>query len=193
MKILLSLFLFSNLCFSQNNSWTRLNKSAHAIGFCIYNINESYCNQHKVSLDKYKKEAKDKEEVYYFLMKEDWAKKRVTEWAKQQQNNSNTQILIFDINQGFKHRNKNNSKKINNRFYIVDIEDELTLKIGHKGNSISISHNKPNMLENSLWREFISGRLRLVKKKVELNAFAKSKPKKRQLLFKKTTKRGIAN
>jgi hypothetical protein len=186
MKLLFSLFLFSSLCYAQNNNWDKLKKSAHSIGFCIYNINEPHCNKHEATLKKYEENAKEDEDVYYFLLKEDWAKKRLTEWAEQQQGNLKTHILLFDINQGFKYRNELNSPKANSRFYILDLKDELTLKIGYKRYSLTISHNnEPNILENSLWREFMSGRLGLLKKKIEFNAFSKSKPKKRLKVFKK--------
>lgn len=186
MKLLLSLFLFSSLCYAQNNNWDRLKKSAHNIGFCVYNINQTFCNAHQSLKTKYEQETKEDEDVYYFLMQEDWAKKRITDWAEQQQGNPKTHILLFDINQGFMHRNKSNSPKANSRFYILDLKNELILKTGYKGYDLTISHNnKPNILENSLWREFMSGRLGLLKKKIEFNAFSKSKPRKPLKVFKK--------
>ncbi|WP_452596658.1 hypothetical protein [Pontimicrobium sp. MEBiC01747] len=183
MKLILSLILFSSLSYAQNNNWAKLKKSAHAIGFCIYNINEAYCNEHKAILNKH--EGEEDEEVHYFLMKEKWAKKRITDWAQQQKSHAKTHILLFDINQGFKYKNKLNNKKTNNRFYIIDLKDQLILKIGYKKYNITISNNKPNILENSLWREFMSGRLGLLKKRIEFNAFSKSKPNRHLKKFKK--------
>ena len=147
MKLLLSLFLFSSLCYAQNNNWDRLKKSAHDIGFCVYSINERHCNEHQDTLSKYENEADEDKDVYYFLMKEDWAKKRITEWAKQQQGDPKTHILLFDINQGFEYKTKQNRPRANRSFFILDLKDELTLKIGYKGYDLTISHNNtPNML-----------------------------------------------
>ena len=186
MKLLLSLFFCSSLCYAQNNNWNKLKKSAHNIGLCVYNINEAHCTEHETAQKKYEEKANEDEDVYYFLMTKKWAKKRLTEWAKQQQGDAKTQILLFDINQGFEYQSKSNNPKANNRFYILDLKDELTLKIGHKGYHLIISHNNaPNMLENSLWREFMSGRLGLLKKEIEFSAFSKSNPKKRLKTFKK--------
>ncbi len=187
-----SLLLFFNISHTQENrdTWKALKESAHEIGFCVYNVNESFCDEHKIAKAKYEEEASEEEDVNYFVMKEEWAKKRMKDWAVKQALDENALLLVFDIDQGYENRERKSYLKPNYKYFILNLKDNLEFKIEKRSKKkvfrCTISHKqKPNMLENSLWREFMTGRFGLLKKSVEFNVFSKSKVKRRLKSFKR--------
>lgn len=189
-KTFLLVFMICNTLQAQNNAvWNELKASVHKIGFCIYNVNEAFCKEHKEARAKYEMESSEDEDVNYFAMKEEWAKKRVKGWAKKQMLDENALLLLFDIDQGYKYKFKKNRVKPNNKYFILNLKDDLSFKIKRLSKKqalkCAISHrSKPNMLENTLWREFMTGRLGLIKNNVEFNVLARSKMRKKIKAFK---------
>lgn len=192
-------FFFYLTSFSQNKAeWSKLLESAHDIGYCLYNVNQEFCNDHIATQNRLINEMpEDQPEVTYFVMEQEWAKERVTEWAKRYTNwenssqlNKNNLVLFFDINQSYIQFNSLREIKSHSSFFIVNLEDDLKFKInkGYKNLALncSIYHDsEPNMLYNILWREFMSGRLGLLENKVEFGIASDFKIRKKFRVFKR--------
>jgi len=193
MKIIIPLFLLLTISFgfAQNNSnWKALKKSAHDIGYCIYNVNEVFCSNHESIKSKYEQELQEEEELYYFVMKEDWAKQRVIDWAKQESLKNKYLVLFFDINQIYYLKEKDSNIRPNNSFFILDLEQEFEFKVFGKFKNKIIKcflyqKTDDKILQNTFWREFMTGRLGLINNSVKFNMFSKSGIQKKYKRFKR--------
>lgn len=200
----ISLFL-GLLTFSQNNvEWDELLDSAHNIGYCLYNVNQQFCNEHIATQNRLVSEApEDEPEIHYFVMEEQWAKERVEGWIERVTNwendmtmNKANLVLFFDINQYYIHFDSLRKIKSDSgffgysSFFVVNLEDDLKFKInkGYKDSALNCSvyhDSEPNMLYNILWREFMSGRLGLLENKIEFGIASDSKIRKKFRIFKR--------
>ncbi|WP_299125346.1 hypothetical protein [uncultured Winogradskyella sp.] len=199
------LFFFSVVSYSQTKEdWDKLLDSPHNIGYCLYNVNQQFCNEHIATQNRIISEAsEDEPEIHYFVMEEKWARERVTEWAERVthwENNTRLNkadlLLLFDINQYYIHFDllrqiKSESSFFgHSSFFVVNLEDDLKFKInkGYKNLALncSIYHDsEPNMLYNIMWREFMSGRLGLLENEVEFGIASDFKIRKKFRRFKR--------
>ncbi|MEH6538211.1 MAG: hypothetical protein V7719_17575 [Psychroserpens sp.] len=191
MRYFCFLLLFSvSLCAQNNSHWEKLIESAHNVGFCLYNTEEVFCNIHQAKYDDLQKNRTDEEEeLHYFVMKEDWAEYRVTDWAQRQSLSKASLVLFFNVNQGFESDFGGIATRPSG-FFVVSLGDTLNFKIkrSYKKQALSCSifhKSKPNMLSNILWREFMSGRLGLIENKVEFLVYNNDNIKKKYKIFKK--------
>jgi len=185
------IFLFSFSVYAQNNSeWKKLLSSAHQVGFCLYNSKDSFCNSHKFRFNELKENLKIEEnDLHYFTMKEEWANKRLSDWVEVNNLPKESLVLFFNINQGF----ESDLGKIGNKpsgFFIASLKDNLQFKIleiyKKQAMRCAIFHkNKPNILFNNLWREFMSGRLGLIENKIEFAIYNEKKIQKKFKKFKR--------
>ncbi|MBO6881429.1 hypothetical protein [Winogradskyella sp.] len=205
MKSLITLLIlfFCLTCYSlNNNDWDELIESAHDIGYCLYNVNKKFCNQHIEEYNRLVKETEDVEpEVHHFVMREEWAKNRVTTWAErvtgwEDRTNLDAKnlVLFFSIPQDLVGDIPIATVETASSFFVVNLEDDLKFSVDKSYKKIamncSISHKgKPNMLYNIFWREFMSGRLGLVKNEVEFTVSSGSKVKKKFRVFRRRFKR----
>ena len=193
------LLCFSSTSYSQNESdWGKLVESAHKIGYCLYNINQQFCDVHIAEYERLVEEASKVEpEEHYFVMREEWAKERVINWAERVSGWENKTklkvenlLLFFKIPQDTIDEVPIATIETTFAFFVVNLEDDLkfSIKKRHKNVALncSISHKvEPNMLWNILWREFMSGRLGLLKNNVEFTVFSHSKIRKKFRIFKR--------
>lgn len=204
-KIFYISFFVGLISFSQNESeWNTLLESAHNIGYCLYNVNQHFCNEHIATLNRLITEApEDEPEIHYFIMKEEWAKKRITEWAERVTKwendtklNNNKLVLFFDVNQYYIHFDSLRQIKSDSSFFghssffVVNLEDDLKFKINKSYKNLalncSVYHNsEPNILFNIMWREFMSGRYGLLENKIEFGIASNSKIRKKFRIFKR--------
>ncbi|WP_156112492.1 hypothetical protein [Lacinutrix jangbogonensis] len=180
--IFIAFFISLSVCAQSDSEWKKLIKSAHNIGFCVYNTNQVFCDLHKSRYQELEKNySNEDKEFFYVTMKEEWAKKRVVDWAKNQSIAKEYLILLFDINQGFEN-DYDDYRRARFGFFVINLKDDLqfeVLRIYDKQpiRCIVYHENEPNILCNSLWREFMSGRLGALEKKVEFLVYNKNKRK----------------
>lgn len=171
--LILCFLLFSNLSFSQNeestkqdsSSWIVLKNAAHEIGFCIFHPSQNHCTDHLGELAKREKASPDDIEVHYFEMKKEWAQNRLDKWAERQNQPVEDFLILFDISQ--KHSlDRSEPEKITNSyrgFVLMDLTNTIDFTFHKKNKSESImmikSDEKNALMENFLWREFMTGRL----------------------------------
>nr|WP_321237344.1 hypothetical protein [uncultured Psychroserpens sp.] len=186
----LALLISMPVCAQNNSDWDKLIASAHAIGFCLYNTEEVFCDLHASRYDELEKKRNvEDEELHYFIMKEGWAKKRVADWAERQSLARETMVLFFDISQGF----ETDYGSIRHKpfgFFVVSLDDDLKFKVlktyKKQAMSCAVFHeSKPNILANILWREFMSGRLGLLDNNVEFLVYNEANIRKKFKVFKK--------
>ena len=172
-NFLWTLLLWTAIVGAQSNSnWNTLISSAHEIGYCLYHLDEVFCNAHLSRYNELLKNSESHEdELNYFTMKEEWARKRIEDWANSQALPKASLLLFFNINQGFEgDTGKFNSKP--HGFFIVSLKNDLQFKVLNRYKKLalmcSIFHkDKPNILYNIMWREFMSGRIGLIENEVE--------------------------
>lgn len=204
-KVFYGLLLIGLTSFSQNkDEWHQLLESAHNVGYCLYNVNQQFCNDHLATQNRLISEApEDEPEIHYFVMEEQWAKERVIDWAERVTNwendtvlNEDDLVLFFDVNQHYIHFDslihiKSDSEFFgHSNFFVVNFNDDLKFKINKRYKNLalncSIYHDKePNMLYNIMWREFMSGRYGLLENKVEFGMASDSKIRKKFRIFKR--------
>ncbi|WP_412561504.1 hypothetical protein [Winogradskyella sp. MIT101101] len=196
-------FFYCFINYSQSTSeWNRLLESSHEIGYCLYNINQKFCSKHIEAYNHLVKETEDVEpEVHHFVMREEWAKNRVTTWAERVTGwedrtklDVKNLVLFFSIPQDLVGDIPIATVETVSSFFVVNLEDDLKFSVEKSYKKIamncSISHKgKPNMLYNIFWREFMSGRLGLVKNEVEFTVSSGSKVKKKFRVFRRRFKR----
>ncbi len=178
--IFFSLFL-SNFSFCQNeklatqdSSFILLKNAAHDIGFCIYHSSQNHCTDHSDEFAKRDKNTPEDEETFYFEMKKGWAQNRLDEWGKQQEQSVEDFLILFDVAQRHSLDTLEAGQTTNSYrgFVLIDLTDtiDFTFNKKNKGESIMTikSDGKNALMENFLWREFMSGRLGRFNPKIEL-------------------------
>ncbi|WP_340077527.1 hypothetical protein [Leptobacterium sp. I13] len=176
-------FTISMLSQEKNQEWQQLKEAAHAIGYCTYHSNMSYCNEHIPEKNKREKKANKDEDVYYFLMEEEWATTRVKEWATKQQNDPENYLIMFDILQGESINGQKTIQKPYNSFFILNLTDPIVIGLSSNMDgsiarvSIKVRNNNGLILENTLWREFISNRTGLIQKNISFTIHSENQAK----------------
>lgn len=154
----------------KREQWQRLKEASHAIGFCVYNTDMPFCNDHELEKEKREQAASKDDEVFYFIMKKEWAAPRVAKWAQRQHKTPSSGLILFDIRQGKKPANVTRPQRPYNSFLLLSLSDSIAFNAWrtHDEYTAAFIVNSPgeqSMLENGLWREFMTGRLgRLVDK-----------------------------
>lgn len=203
MKLLVAYLLFFATLgsFSQNTTnkqWDNILHSAHNLGYCLYNVNQQFCNAHIIKHEQLAKEMSTNElEINCFIMKEEWAKQRVENWAERVSGWKNRTklsvenlVLFFRISQDNIGEVPIATIETASAFFVVNLEDDLKFFVRKSYKNIAlncvISHKqKPNILWNILWREFTSGRQGLLKNEVEFTVFSNSKIRRNFRIFKR--------
>lgn len=197
-------FIFSNFSFCQSEksnlsdsiAWESLKIVAHEIGFCIYHSSEKHCAEHSGELTKREKTASPDLEVFYFEMKKEWAEKRLTEWSKRQEQPVENFLILFDVAQS-KPSEETETETFNlfRGFVLIDLTDTIDFVFLEKKqarNKMAIKSDGQNaLMENVLWREFMTGRLGRFSNHIEFGLIGKNaetdfeKFKKAFLIFQK--------
>lgn len=186
--LILCSLLSSNLSFCQNertmkqdsSSWIALKNTAHQIGFCIYHPSRNYCTDHSGELAKREKENTEDLDVYYFEMKKEWAQNRLDEWAKRQEQPVEDFLILFDVSQKHSLDKSEPEKTINSYrgFVLIDLTDTIDYSFHkkNKGESMMMikSDGKNALMENFLWREFMTGRLGRYTQKIDFKLIGKN-------------------
>lgn len=187
MKFHLSLFLILScvkISFCQTTSpdslaWLNLNNAAHQIGFCIYHPSKSHCKNHSNELAKREKTAPVDLDVYYFEIKKEWAQDRLNDWSERQAQPAENFLILFDIAQN-KPSEKSETETFNlfRGFVLIDLTDTIDFTFQKKDlnqSMMSIESDEKNaLMENTLWREFMTGRLGRFSPKIEFELMGKN-------------------
>ncbi len=179
--IVISLCLIS---FSKSNSqdlfqkWGDLKVAAHQIGFCVYNTEMPFCNEHHAEKLKRQQEAGE-EEVDYFVMTEEWASQRISKWSERQKRDRESGVILFDIRQGKHPAGVTSNRKPYNSFVLFSLSDSIHFRnpriISAHGAMVTVTCKEQGViLENVLWREFMTGRLGRLVKSTSFNILTKS-------------------
>jgi hypothetical protein len=189
-KFILFIFLlFSNLSFSQNedstiqdsSSWIVLKNAAHKIGFCIYHPSKNYCSDHSNEFAERDKNTPEDEETYYFEMKKEWAQNRLDKWAERHEQPVENLLILFDVSQKHSLNKSEPEKTINSDrgFVWIDLTDtiDFTFHKKNKGESMMMikSDGKNALMENFLWREFMTGRLGRFNPKIDFKLIGENR------------------
>lgn len=160
--------IFLNLSCSQqkriiqqdSTSWDSLKNAAHQIGFCIYHSSHNHCTDHSDEFAKREKETPDDMDTYYFEMKKEWAENRLDEWSKRQEQPVENFLILFDVAQDFSlEKTKPETYNSFKGFILIDLTDSIEFVFFNKNKIIIKSDEKNALMENTLWREFMTGRL----------------------------------
>ncbi|MFD0864075.1 hypothetical protein ACFQ1M_17810 [Sungkyunkwania multivorans] len=161
--------------FSQEDlkEWTGLKDAAHDIGFCVFHLDMPFCDAHIEELERRQEEAGEDTDVYYFLMKEKWASKRIIDWAQRFEHDGKDGLLLFDIRQNRSPKNSKHYEKSSNNFMLFSLKDSIQFAPARRLSEDKVivtvlAEKDATILENVLWREFMSGRLGLLSKKILL-------------------------
>jgi|GEM_PF-1164316 hypothetical protein len=169
-KIVIILFyFFSNITFGQtedkiNSNWNNFKNAAHQIGFCIYHSSKNHCTDHSDELAEREKKETEDFDGYYFEMKKEWAQNRLQEWEKRQEQPAENFLILFDVAQK-KSFEKSATETFNlfRGFILIDLTDTIDFTFQKKDLNLSMmtieSDGKNALMENILWREFMTGRL----------------------------------
>ena len=184
--ILLSL-LIANFSFCQNektteqdSTWVTLKSTAHEIGFCIYHPSKNHCTDHSGEFAEREKTTTEDLDTYYFEMKKEWAQNRLEEWGKRQEQPAEDFLILFDVSQ------KSLSEKLEKEtinsyrgFVLIDLTDtiDFTFHKKNKGESMMMikSDGENALMENFLWREFMTGRLGRFNPKIDFKLLGKNR------------------
>ncbi|MFK8006540.1 MAG: hypothetical protein AB8H03_09220 [Saprospiraceae bacterium] len=182
-KIVFVIFSFlANLTFGQtrnniNSDWNGLKNAAHQIGFCIYHPSKKHCKDHSNELTKREKSAPEDLDIYYFEMKKEWAQNRLNKWSEQQAQPTENFLILFDIAQN-KPSEKLATETFNlfRGFVLIDLTDSIQFIFSKKEkNKMTIkSDGKNALMENTLWREFMTGRLGRFSNNIEFDLIGKN-------------------
>lgn len=156
-----------------SETWNSFKESAHRIGFCIYQMQQEFCNKHAKTKQELEKISlpESLDEVYYFLINPNWANNRLSNLAK---NNQSNYLILFDIDQKSFKKLYDSTKTSNsyNMLSIIDLKQEYQFKTYRETDSLItfyISSNKKNsILTNTMWREFMSNRLGRLETEIEI-------------------------
>lgn len=148
----------------QDSSWLNLKTTAHQIGFCIYHSSQNHCVEHANEFAKRKKTSPEDIEVHYFEMKKEWAESRLNKWAERQGQPVDNFMIFFDVAQKSSlERTDHETVSSYFGFVIIDLTDSIYFnlqKIENNKSKITIASDDENaMMENFLWREFMTRRL----------------------------------
>ena len=182
--IIILLCFFSNIAFGQtvnkiNSDWNDLKKAAHQIGFCVFQSDQEICDEHKNELAKREKTAPEDQEVYYFEMKKEWAQNRLTKWSERQEQPIEDFIILFDVAQKSS-LEKSTTETFNlfRGFILMDLTDTIDFTFHKKDLNQSMmnieSDEKNALMENALWREFMTGRLGRFSQRIDFKLFGKN-------------------
>ncbi len=189
-KFILFIFLlFSNLSFSQNedstiqdsSSWIVLKNAAHKIGFCIYHPSKNHCTDHSNKFAERDKNTPEDEETYYFEMKKEWAQNRLDKWAERHEQPVENFLILFDVSQKHSLNKSEPEKTINSYrgFVLIDLTDtiDFTFHQKNKGESMMMikSDGKNALMENFLWREFMTRRLGRFNPKIDFKLIGENR------------------
>lgn len=166
--------------------WLNFTKAAHQIGFCVYNVNQAYCEDHQTEKELY--QSTQEEENEYFVMHEQWAEKRVIDWAKKQNQPRESFLMIFDIRQGYTKSRSVEDKKPYRSFLVFNLSDSIKFQNfrvvdDHVAFCSIASNEESRMLENTQWREFMTGRLGRLTNMVTFSIVSESDVAKRYQTF----------
>ncbi len=184
--IILLSFIFSNFSFCQNeklvaqdSSFTLLKNAAHDIGFCIYHSSKNHCTDHEGEYAKRAENTPEDEETFYFEIKKAWAQNRLDKWAELQEQPVEDYMILFDVGQKSA-LEKQEEETINSYrgFVIINLTDTIDFSfrkknIGELSMTIK-SKNEFALMENFLWREFMSGRLGRFNPNIEFELIGKN-------------------
>ncbi|MFK7773472.1 MAG: hypothetical protein AB8F94_15085 [Saprospiraceae bacterium] len=182
--IIILLYFFSNITFGQtvpkiNSDWNDLKKAVHQIGFCVFHSNQKICAEHKNELTEREKTAPADMEVYYFEMKKEWAQNRLNKWSERQAQPAEDFIILFDVAQ-YKPSEKSETETFNlfRGFVLIDLTDTIDFAFHKKDLNQSMmsieSEGKNALMENVLWREFMTGRLGRFSQKIDFKLLGKN-------------------
>lgn len=152
----------------KSDQWEQLKDAAHKIGLCIYNTEETFCSEHKDEFSKREQAVNlEEEEVYYFEMKENWAKERVAGRVDFEKHAQENFLIFYDIQQGpFVFKDNSKAEISTRNFIMINLQDDFSFsQTTRTDGSLAcvIESDKENkILENVHWREFMthrSGRL----------------------------------
>lgn len=184
-KIIIILFYFSsNITFGQtvnniNSDWDDLKKAAHQIGFCLFHSDQKICTEHKNELAKREKTAPADMEVFYFEMKKEWAQNRLNKWSERQSQPTEDFLIFFDVAQ-YKPSEESETKTFNlyRGFILMDLTDTIDFTFHKKDLNQSMmtieSDGKNALMENVLWREFMTGRLGRFSQRIDFKLIGKN-------------------
>lgn len=166
MLIMLSLIISMHTGHSQDRknqtNWASFKSLANDLGLCIYSIETSGCSPSDSILEALEDKQKNGE-VFYFELDTNWANRRIRDWAIRNKSEPEDYLMIYDIDQGYKRRIDERAASTHfSMFAILDkrLDYELVHIQAERGSMIKINANKENsIMNNTLWREFMSGRL----------------------------------
>lgn len=172
--LIFSFFNFKS-CEKKTNQWELLKDAAHEIGLCVYNSQETFCTAH--NNERSKREASvniEEEDVYYFEMKEEWVKKRIEDRAGFEKRPSKEYLVLFDIKQGaFMYKDSSIVEQSMSNFLMINLKDNFLFSKRNRSDyyleCFIESDREASILENFLWREYMSGRKGRL---MELTSFA---------------------
>lgn len=159
-----------NLTFSQNNNsqdslvWENLKTASLQIGFDVFHAAHDYSSAFPNELNKREKNSPPDEEVYYFELKKEWAQTRIKKWATQHDQPINNFLILFDVAQKSSLEKEKDEMVSNYQgFILIDLTDTINLSLQEKEkntSTITIQSDGENaLMENFLWREFMTHRL----------------------------------
>jgi len=164
----ISILFFFNLsaksCQKKTNQWEQLKTAAHKIGLCVYHTDEDFCFEHKNEFSKREQSINPEEEdLYYFEMKEDWAKKRVADHAGFEKRAKEEYLILYDVRQGpFVFKDKSKVETSSKSFVIVNLKDDFLFsqrtKTDYFSDCFIESTRENSIVENIFWREYMTGR-----------------------------------
>ncbi|MEM9339179.1 MAG: hypothetical protein AAGA66_10655 [Bacteroidota bacterium] len=166
MLIMLSLIISMHTGHSQDRknqtNWASFKSLANDLGLCIYSIETSGCSPSDSILEALEDKQKNGE-VFYFELDTNWANRRIRDWAIRNKSETEDYVMIYDIDQGYKRSIDERAASTHfSMFAILDkrLDYELVHIQAERGSMIKINANKENsIMNNTLWREFMSGRL----------------------------------
>lgn len=153
-----------------------LRDKAHAVGYCVLNEDNPYCQIHQAQADSivnaHIKEDSDKE-VYYFLADSGWVLERISGFDSSFQTSGKNTALLFNVDQGFLGLNESGNEI---GFYVFDPNSLVNLQLQTENTvgQIRMRFAKQEVLTNVYWREFMTGRTGLLVNQIQIKSKRKN-------------------
>ncbi len=174
LPMLLCLLVYTQTASSQVRDpthWDDLQSAAHALGVCVYQVGNAQCREHDVILTNHK-EALENDERYYFLLDSAWATRRIQDWATERSSDPMHYLMLLDADQGFERGppKSRSTSSLPGMFALLDKRLSYQITSNGAGSDLSIllRTQQKTILSNTLWREFMSGRLGLMNERLEI-------------------------
>ena len=147
--ILLLLPAFHTVAQSKQERWKALQESAQSIGLCLYMISMPD-DQCKCMMD-------DGDGPYMTVLNRGWARTRMMGWMKKREQPISNALVIYD-----RGTNTIDGCDLNKGYFVVSPAELSPLEArpgaGNRYTFTFISNSGRAILNNTYWREFVSGR-----------------------------------